>query len=79
MELKLTMYEKAKIDPLKIPALLQTYKGSLAFKNEEPPYFLYQKKGRSSQEKQEEILEVVKKLLTDFSQLKACLPQENTV
>ncbi|WP_282923941.1 transcription-repair coupling factor [Mediterraneibacter massiliensis] len=69
-ELKLTMYEKARLDPRKIPELLKRYAGSLAFKNEEPPYFLYVKKGRNGQKKTDSILDVVKKLLTDMEMLK---------
>lgn len=43
-ELRFTMYEKAKIDPQKIPGLLNDYKKDLIFRAEEPPYFLYCKK-----------------------------------
>ncbi len=70
-ELKITMYEKARLEPQKIPELLEAYAGSLTFKNEEPPYFLYQRKGKSAQKKQEQILKVLEKLLTDMECLKA--------
>ena len=69
-EFKFTMYEKAKIDPGKIPALLQSYRSSLVFKAEEPPYFLYRKKGRSGKEKGESILDTIRKILEDIRSLR---------
>lgn len=68
-ELKITMYEKAKVQAQKIPALIQSYHGDLCFKTENPPYFIYQKKGKSKKDKDEDILEVVKKLLNDIKGL----------
>jgi len=68
-EFKFTMYEKAKIDPRKIPALLQSYRNSLVFKTEEPPYFLYRKTGRSGKEKGEDILALLRKILEDIRSL----------
>lgn len=64
-----TMYEKAKVQPQKIPGLLQAYGGNLLFKADTPPYFLYQKKGRSGKEKDENVLELVKKVLNDIKGL----------
>lgn len=64
-----TMYEKAKVQPQKIPGLLQAYSGNLLFKADTPPYFLYQKKGRSGKEKDENVLELVKKVLNDIKGL----------
>ena len=64
-----TMYEKAKVQPQKIPGLLQAYHGSLVFKADTLPYFLYQKKGRSGREKDENVLELVKKVLNDIKGL----------
>lgn len=64
-----TMYEKAKVQPQKIPGLLQAYNGNLLFKADTPPYFLYQKKGRSGREKDENVLELVKKVLNDIKGL----------
>ena len=69
-EFKFTMYEKAKINPGKIPALLQSYRSSLVFKAEEPPYFLYRKKGRSGKEKGESILDTIRKILEDIRSLR---------
>ena len=68
-DFKFTMYEKAKIDPQKIPALLQSYRNDLVFKTEEPPYFLYRKKGRSGKEKGEEVLELLRRVLEDIRSL----------
>ncbi|MDO4440503.1 MAG: transcription-repair coupling factor, partial [Eubacteriales bacterium] len=68
-EIKFTMYERAKVDPHKIPVLIQQYRGSLVFKAETIPYFIYQKKGKSKKEKDENILELVKKLLNDIKNL----------
>lgn len=68
-ELKLTMYENAKVNPQNIPVLIQNYKGNLTFKTETPPYFVYKKVKRNNREKEEDILEVVKKLLNDIKNL----------
>lgn len=64
-----TMYEKAKVHPERIPAMLEQFGKSLIFKADEPPYFLYQKKGRSKKEKDEDILEVVKNVLISMKGL----------
>ena len=68
-QLKLTMFEKAKVKPDKIPPLITKYRGALVFKAENPPYFLYQKKGKSGKEKDNAVLEVVKMLLNDIKSL----------
>lgn len=68
-DFKFTMYEKAKIDPQKIPALLQSYHNDLVLRAEEPPYFLYRKKGRSGKEKGEEVLELLRRILEDIRSL----------
>ena len=69
-DFKFTMYEKAKIDPQKIPALLQSYRNDLVFRTEEPPYFLYRKKGRSGKEKGEDVLEFLRGILEDIRALR---------
>ena len=69
-DFKFTMYEKAKIDPQKIPALLQSYRNELVFRAEEPPYFLYKKKGRSGKEKGEDILAFLRRILEDIRSLR---------
>ncbi len=62
-ELKLLMYERAKVQPAKIPELITEWRGNLVFKAENPPYFIYRKRNRSGKEKDEDILELVKNLL----------------
>lgn len=61
---RFTMYEKAKVKADKIPELLQQFKGSLTFKVDTNPYFVYEKKGRNKKEKDENILECVKSVIT---------------
>ena len=65
-DIRFTMYERAKIDPGKIPALLDSYGKDLIFRTEEPPYFLYRKKGRSAKDAGEDILSTVRKILEDI-------------
>ena len=68
---RFVMYEKARSDPGKIPALLEKYRGDLNFKMEEPPVFIYQKKGINAGKKDGDVLELVKKLLIDIKGLLA--------
>lgn len=63
---RFTMYEKAKVQPEKIPGLLKAYGGNLTFRAETPPYFLYEKRGRNKKDKDEDIIEVVRKVLNDI-------------
>ena len=58
-----TMYEKAKVRPEKIPNVIAEYKGSLTFKADEQPCFIYHKVKRNKKEKDEDALEVVKNVL----------------
>ena len=67
--IRFTMYERAKIDPQKIPGLLKAYGNALAFRVEEPPYFLYEKKNRSGKESGADILETIRKVLEDIKGL----------
>ena len=64
------MYERAKIDPQKIPALLKAYGGRLVFRAEEPSFFLYQKKRRSGKETGEDVLQLMRKILEDIRGLR---------
>ena len=68
---RFVMYEKARSDPGKIPTLLEKYRGDLNFKMEEPPVFIYQKKGIRAGKKDGDVLELVKKLLIDIKGLLA--------
>ena len=68
-----TMYEKAKIDPRKIPALLQSYGNSLTFRAENLPYFRYEKRGRNKKETGEDVLQLLRKILEDIRGLRNSL------
>jgi transcription-repair coupling factor (superfamily II helicase) len=66
---RIDMYEKALVNPLKIPDLLERYGGELEFKAETPPYFIYRKRGKRVKLTDDEIVEFVKNLLNDFKLL----------
>ena len=66
-----TMYEKAKIDPQKIPGLLKAYGNSMTFRAEEPPYFRYEKRDRSGKESGEDVLQLLRKILEDIRGLRS--------
>lgn len=68
-EIRFTMYEKAKIDPSGIPKFLDSYKNDLIFRAEEPPYFLYCRKGRNKKSNTENILDTVRRILEDLKKL----------
>ena len=67
--IRFVMYERAKIDPAKIPALLASYGRDLSFRTEDPPYFLYRKAGRSGRAAQENVLDTVRRVLEDIRSL----------
>ena len=66
---KLIMYEKARVQPLKIPDLLAAYRGSLEFKADSPPYFIYHQRGKTGKMRDDDVLETVKKVLNDIKVL----------
>ena len=68
-EIRFTMYEKAKIDPSGIPKFLDSYKNDLIFRAEEPPYFLYCRKGRNRKSNTENVLDTVRRILEDLKKL----------
>ena len=68
-EIRFTMYEKAKIDPSGIPKFLDSYKNDLIFRAEEPPYFLYCRKGRNKKSNTENVLDTVRRSLEDLKKL----------
>ncbi len=68
-DIRFTMYEKAKIDPQRIPAMLQGYGKDLVFRTEEPPYFLYRKLGKSGKDTGESVLDTVRRVLDDIKGL----------
>ena len=66
---RFVMYERAKVQVEKIPALIEQYKGSLKFTVDANPYFTYQKKGKNKKDKDEDVLELVKNILNDIKLL----------
>lgn len=68
-EIRFTMHEKAKIDPSGIPKFLDSYKNDLIFRAEEPPYFLYCRKGRNKKSNTENVLDTVRRILEDLKKL----------
>ena len=59
-----TMYERAKIQPGKIPGLIQEFRGDLTLKTDgASPCFIYERKGRMRKEKGTDALTVVKNVL----------------
>lgn len=68
-EIRFTMYEKAKIDPSGIPKFLDSYKNDLIFRAEDPPYFLYCRKGRNKKSNTENVLDTVRRILEDLKKL----------
>jgi len=69
MEFKFTMYERANVRVQEIEGLLERYKGSMIFRVEANPYFMYFKQGKHVKEKDENILNLVKSVLTDIGSL----------
>jgi len=66
---RLMMYEKANVNPGKIPELLEKYQGKLEFKGEVMPYFIYRKRGKKVVLSDDENIEFVKNILNDFKLL----------
>lgn len=62
-----TMYEKAKVNPQRIPDLIRQYGGSLTFRAEEQPCFVYEEKRRNKKEK--DALAAVKNVLNSMKAL----------
>ena len=66
-QIRLTLYEKAKIDVAGIPVLLQEYGRRLQFKAEERPYFLFQLQGEGISEIQK-LVERLDQLAQDYAE-----------
>ena len=49
-EVRLTMYERAKVNPEKVPEILEKYQGELTFKVETNPYFIYRPRKKKAKE-----------------------------
>lgn len=67
-EIKFVMYQKANVNPAKIPGLIEKYLGTLKFTIEENPYFTYYRK-KSNRKDSQDLLEVVKNVLNDINLL----------
>ena len=61
--IRFTMYEKANVKVEQIPTLLQQFGGNLKFTIDTNPYFTYQRLGKNRDEKEEDVLEIVKNVL----------------
>ncbi len=64
-----TMYEKAKVHPERIPEFLKDFGGDLAFRAEEPPAFIYEKKSKRAKDREKDVFSVVKKVLNSLKAL----------
>ncbi len=64
-----TMYEKAGINPEKIPELIRQYDGRLIFRAEEQPCFIYEEKIKNKKEKEKDVLATVKNVLNSMKAL----------
>ena len=60
-DMRITLYEKAHIDPAGIPVLMQKYRRGLQFKAEQEPKFIYTPQGRP--------LEALTDFLTELNSL----------
>lgn len=67
--IKLTLFEKAKVDPQKIEMLIKKSKGRLKFTVDTNPYFLYSKP-RKSLKDNDDVLAIVRELLNELALLK---------
>ena len=63
--IKLTMFERARINPEKIPELITQYKSSLKFNMAENPYFTFDLKNGSVAKKRD-VLDVVEELISQM-------------
>lgn len=61
-EIKITMFEKARIDTTRIDGLLKAYKGRLKFKVDTVPYFLYLRP-KTAKKDSETVIQLVKELV----------------
>ena len=62
-DMKITLYENAKLNPTGIPALMQKYRRGLQFKNEQEPKILFTPEGSGN------VLTALTDLLTELEQL----------
>ena len=67
--IKFIMYEKAKVKVERIAPMIETYKGNLKFTVDTNPYFTYKKLSKNKNEKDEDVLELVKNVLNSIKTL----------
>ena len=67
--IRFTMYEKANVKVEQIPTLLQQFGGNLKFTIDTNPYFTYQRLGKNRDDKEEDVLEIVKNVLNGIKTL----------
>ena len=65
---KITMFERARLDSSAFPGILEKYKDNLKLRLEKQTYFLVSLKGRRPKETLD-VLELLKDILTDFQAL----------
>ena len=61
-EIRISMYEKARIDTTRIDGLLRFYRGALRFQVDEKPYFLYIQP-RSGKKEKKDVMQTVQELV----------------
>lgn len=64
-----SMYEQAKVNPEKIPELIDQYKGNLVFKMDNVPQFVYEERQKNRKGKEVEPLVIVKNVLNSMKTL----------
>jgi len=69
-EVRLTMYQKAKLDTAGIPGLIEKYKGALKFQMADTPYFLYTDR-RNKNKDCNAMMDLAKELLDGLAELRA--------
>ena len=67
-DVKITMFERAKIDGAGFPQILDKYKNNLKMKLDEVPYFMVSLKGRRPKEVLD-VLNILHDILMDFQEL----------
>ena len=67
-EIRMTLYEKALIDPAGIDAMVKSYKGRLKFRLDKNPYFLYERPKKGGKET-DQVLDSVRMLLDDLQKI----------
>ena len=68
--MKISMFERAKLNPAGFPQILEQYQRNLQMKMEETPYFLVSLKGRKPKETLD-VLELLTAIMKEFGKLAA--------